>query len=170
MNVRLTLGLTALAALFVVAVAALWPEYPPEPPDSYATFRDAERSFRHPPGWRAARRPDGTVEVRGLGGDVALLWGFGSARRADAFAGRLGRRLLGGRPTAMTRYDLDVPGAERSHLEDLVRTRRAEPRLRLSTAIAETEAGGFVVLAVRTRIAEDSRDARMIAGSLRLER
>ena len=93
MNVRLTLGLTALAALFVVAVAALWPEYPPEPPDSYATFRDPERSFRHPPGWRAARRPDGTVEVR-----------------------------------------------------------------------------GFVVLAVRTRIAEDSRDARMIAGSLRLER
>ena len=69
-----------------------------------------------------------------------------------------------------TQYELDVPGAQRSSLLDQTRTRPGEPRLRVSAAFAETEDGDTVVLAVRTGIADDSRDARMIAGSLRLER
>ena len=170
MSRRLALAGIAAAAVAVVAVVLLWPRYPPEPPDSYATFRDAERSFRHPPGWRATRGADGMIVVCGPGGDVALLRGFGTARQAEEFTSRTARRLLGREADPPTRYDLDVPGAERSYLEDVEHIRRGEPRLRVSAAVAETGAGSTVVLAVRTPIADDSRDARMIAGSLRLER
>ena len=169
---RALLSALGLAAIFVVAAFALTAatRYPPEAPDAYATFRDGDVSFRQPPGWRASRRDDGAVEVRGPGGDVAILRGF--ARREPRARSSPGPRAgcSGGPFMGTTQYELDVPGAQRSSLLDQTRTRPGEPRLRVSAAFAETEDGDTVVLAVRTGIADDSRDARMIAGSLRLER
>ena len=173
--------LVPISALTALVLVLNW-EDPPfeqtafdEPPARFVTFRDGGASFRHPPGWRVARRSDEAVVLRpagtraGKATPVIELRRWAAGERASDRANRSIERLVPARGRDSQTYELDVPGSERSSAVDVVFKTRDGIEHRVTTAFA-SNAGDLTTLAVRGRVTDGPEDPRDTAGSLRLGR